>query len=85
MAKNFLDQKSIIDLLKSQGLDPIAKKDISRLMVSEKVIRCEAGDTLTAAMGNDKEKDDQIHLVVDAVHTVPSECRQKGISQTYFW
>ncbi len=37
-------------------------------MISEKVIRCEAGDTLIAGMGSDKGKDDQIHLVVDAVH-----------------
>jgi hypothetical protein len=36
--------------------------------VSEKVIRCEAGDTLIAGMGSDRGKDDQIHLVVDAVH-----------------
>jgi hypothetical protein len=69
MKTEFMDQKSIIDLLKSQGLEPIAKKDTARLIISEKVIRCEAGDTLIAGMGSDmKDKDDQIHLVVDAVH-----------------
>ena len=68
MENKFMNQESIIAHLKSQGLDPIAKKDISRFSVSEKVIRCEAGDTLIAAMGSDRGKDDQIHLVVDAVH-----------------
>jgi len=63
-----MNQKSIIAHLESQGLNPIAKQDRSQLIISEKVIRCEAGDTLIAGMGNDKGKDDQIHLVVDAVH-----------------
>jgi hypothetical protein len=68
MESEFMGQESIIALLKSQGLDPIAKQDGSQLIISKNVIRCEDGDTLIVGMGSDMGKDDQIHLVVDAVH-----------------
>jgi len=78
MENKFMNQESIIDLLESQGLDPIAKGDTSSLIISEKIIRCEAGDTLIAGMGSNKGKDDQIHLVVDAVHLcLQAKCEKK--------
>jgi len=66
MKTEFMNQESIIALLKSQGLEPMTKQDTSRLMISKKVIRYEMGDTMIVGMGSDKKKDDQIHLVVDA-------------------
>lgn len=63
-----MDQAAIIARLESQGLHPVAKQDRSRLIISEKVIRCEDRDTMIAAMGSDMGKDEQIHLVGEAVH-----------------
>ena len=68
MITEFMNHNSIMAHLESQGLNPIAEQDKSQLIISKKVIRCDAGDTLIAGMGSDKRKDDQIHLVVDAVH-----------------
>ena len=68
MKIEFMDQAAIIARLESQGLHPVAKQDRSQLIISKKVIRCEDRDTLIAAMGSDVGKDEQIHLVGEAVH-----------------
>lgn len=64
----FMDNESIKAHLIDEGLTPLAEEETSHLMISEKVIRCESGDVMIAAMGSDRKKDDQIHLVIDAVH-----------------
>lgn len=74
MKTEYMDEQSIKFHLNAEGLAPETKKEISRLMISSKVIRCECGDTLVAAMGSERDKDDQINLVVDAVHL----CLQSG-------
>jgi len=63
-----MKHEEMLRYLKDQGLNPVARAETSRLMISGMLIRCQDGDTLLAAMGNDREKDDQIHAVVDAVH-----------------
>lgn len=63
-----MGQQTIIDHLRGLKLVPITRRENARLTISEKIIRCENGDTLIAAMGCDMAKDDQIHLVVDAVN-----------------
>lgn len=57
-----------IDFLISKGLKPVLKADTTQLMLTGKMIRCIDGDTLIAAVGSDKSKDDQINAIVDAVH-----------------
>ena len=57
-----------INYLESEGLTPIAKADTARLMLTGNMIRCVDGDTLIAAVGRDKSKEDQINAIVDAVH-----------------
>jgi len=76
----FMNQESIMDLLKSQRLNPKAEQDRNKLIISEKVIRCEDNDTLIVGMGNEMKKDDQIHLVVDAVHLyLQTESKKKNL------
>jgi len=61
-------REEIIEYLQVQGLRPEMKADTTKLMISKKLIRCETGDTLLAAIGGDEKKDAQLHSVVDAVH-----------------
>ena len=80
MKTEFMNQESIMDLLKSQRLNPKAEQDRNKLIISEKVIRCEDNDTLIVGMGNEMKKDDQIHLVVDAVHLyLQTESKKKNL------
>jgi len=76
----FMNQESIMDLLKSQRLNPKAEQDRNKLIISKKVIRCEDNETLIVGMGNETKKDDQIHLVVDAVHLyLQTESQKKNL------
>jgi hypothetical protein len=77
MNTEFMKQEDIKDLLRSEGLEPRAERDSYELIISKNVIRCKDGDTLIVGMGNDMKKDDQIHLVVDAVHLYFQDKSQK--------
>lgn len=68
MQQKFMDENAIKEQLRAEGLNPLTKKETSRLMISEKVIRCETDDVMVVGMGSDRRKDDQIQLIVDAVH-----------------
>lgn len=68
MKTEFMGHDAIYAYLKNQGVDPKAKRDTTKYWISSKVIRCETGDRLIAGMGSNRSKDDQIHLVVDAVN-----------------
>ncbi len=68
MQQKFMDENAIKEQLRAEGLNPLTKKETSRLMISEKVIRCETDDLMVVGMGSDRRKDDQIQLIVDAVH-----------------
>ena len=63
-----MENADFINFLESRGLKPVVKSDRKQLMLSRKMIRCVDADTLIAAIGNDKSKDDQINAIVDAVH-----------------
>lgn len=68
MRQKFMDENAIKEQLRTEGLNPLTKRETSRLMISEKVIRCETDDVMVVGMGSDRRKDDQIQLIVDAVH-----------------
>lgn len=73
MKTEFMDNVSIIDYLKKEGLEPVAKRDVEKYFVAANVIRCEQGDTFIVGMGTkdakDKQitRDEQINVLVDGV------------------
>ncbi len=74
MTARFMDEVSIKEQLRAEGLNPLTVKDISQLMISEKVIRCESADDMIVGMGSNRTKDDQIKLIIDGLHL----CLEKG-------
>jgi hypothetical protein len=66
--KENMTHDDMMTYLKDLGLKPVSNKDVSNLMVSSMLIRCQDADPMIVAMGSNRSKSEQINALVDAVH-----------------